>query len=198
MFFLVPHIVRRCRYHQWPFKLFHLPASVGQQEALYQEFLDTPGCCLDAWVSEPLRQKLLSVSDFMARDIQLLFQELRRHSVKATNMELENLLSEAKASVPFSKRAPLSERMVYLSYLSQLLKRHLKGGGLDSRGAEGRAALLQNGVPVRQPPQLSWRRDDTSWRNAMMAKWKDRNLRKGDECSPLGPPSRHAASCASK
>ena len=106
----------------------------GQQVAI-EEFLASHPCCLDEGFSSPLVQKL-RLSDDPAKELasapmQALLQQLRRGLVKATNMELECMLAEAKASVPFSKQAPLSERLVYLSFLNQLMKAHLKQGRVE-------------------------------------------------------------------
>ena len=90
----------------------------GQQAAI-EELLASRPCCLDEGFSTPLVQKL-RFSDDPAKELatapmQALLQQLRRRLVKATNMELECMLAEAKASVPPGKQAPLSERLVYLS-----------------------------------------------------------------------------------
>ena len=146
----------------------------GQKVAI-EEFLASRPCCLDEGFSTPLVRKL-RLSDDPAKELatapmQALLQQLRRRLVKATNMELESMLAQAKASVPFGKQAPLSERLVYLSLLNQLMKAHLEQGRVDSRGPESRSSLLERGVPLRQHPPTTSRVDER-WIRIMINRWK--------------------------
>ena len=71
---------------------------------------------------------------------------------QATNMGLECLLSEIKASRLGGTGSSNSERVIYHSHLRDLMKRHLASGGLDSRRLEKRSEMAAEGVPVVRMP----------------------------------------------
>ena len=132
-------------------------------------------CCLDEGFSTPLVRKLRLADDpakeLMSAQMQALPSQLRHRLAKATNMELESMLAQAKSAVPYSKRAPSSEKLAYLALLSQLSKAHLKQGRADCRVPEKCLTLLQRGVPLRQhPPTVS--RDDARWNRIMLNRSK--------------------------
>ena len=144
------------------------------EKVVVEELLASRRCCLDEGFSTPLVRKLRLADDpakvLMSAQMQALLQQLRHRLVKATNMELESMLAQAKSSVPYSKQAPLSERLVYLSFLNQLMSAHLKQGRVDGRGPKSRSSLLKRGVPLRQhPPKVS--RVDARWTRIMLNRW---------------------------
>jgi hypothetical protein len=104
-----------------------------------------------------------------------LRRELRRKLAKATNMAVEGLLSEMKAAVPFSKRAPHAEKMVFLSHLGQIMKNHLAAGRKDCRAAESRETLIEQGAPVEGRTGPTCARPDSCWRNHQFAPWRRDN-----------------------
>ena len=148
----------------------------GGAQAIVDEFLASRPCCLDEGFSTPLLGKLRlaadPVAELMDPEMQALLLQLRHHLVKSTNMELECLLSRVKSSVPYSKRAPLSEKIVYNSFLNELMRDHIMRGRADSRGQERRTTLLQRGVPLRQIPKVRATRIDGRWRFVMFNRWK--------------------------
>ena len=98
-----------------------------------------------------MRCTLSTVADMESDDIVALRQRLARTLLKSTNMHLEGLLSEVKASVPKGKRARHAEKLAYTSHLSRLLKQHLAHGREDCRGEDRRRTLLSRGAPVEGP-----------------------------------------------
>jgi hypothetical protein len=87
-------------------------------------------------------------------------------------MQLENLLSEIKASVPKGKQTAYGEKTAYLSHLSQLMKQHLHRGRRDLRGCLRQDELLAMGVPLDRRTQSGVKRPDTAWRNRQLHEWK--------------------------
>ena len=166
----------RVRYHAWPFRLLEFRKEGGGAQAIVSEFLASRPCCLDEGFSTPLLEKLRlaadPVAELMDPEVQALLLQLRRNLVKATNMELESMLARVKSSAPYSKRAPLSEKVVYMSFLNELMRDHVGRGRADRRGQESRTTLLQRGVPLRQIPTVKSSRDDIRWRFVMFNRWK--------------------------
>ena len=92
--------------------------------------------------------------------------------MKSTNMHLEGLLSEVKASVPKGKRARHAEKLAYTSHLARLLKQHIARGREDCRGEDRRRTLLSRGAPVEGLNRPGANRPDIRWRNFKLAQWK--------------------------
>lgn len=165
------------KYHNWPFRILHVPPEADQRRLLNKEFYeDTAACCLDPWVSEPLKLGLGCADDLDLPEIMQLRLELGRDLVKTTNMDLEGLLSEVKSAVPFSKRSPNSERVAYLATLAQRMKDHLARGRLDSRGPAPRDQMLAADVPLEhRRAAAAASRLDPSWLWTQMAKFHREN-----------------------
>ena len=74
------------------------------EKVVVEELLASRRCCLDEGFSTPLVRKLRLADDpakeLMSAQMQALLQQLRHRLVKATNMELESMLAQAKSSVP--------------------------------------------------------------------------------------------------
>ena len=111
------------------------------------------------------------VKELMSAQMQALLSQLRNRLLKATNMELEGMLAQAKSAVPYSKHIPMSEKLVYLSLLSQLQHAHIEQDRADCRVPESRSTLLQRGVPLRQHPGKT-SRDDWRWIKIMLGRWR--------------------------
>ena len=156
--------------------MFEFRKEGGGAQAIVDEFLASRPCCLDEGFSTPLLEKLRlaadPVAELMGPEMQALLIQLRRNLVKSTNMELESLLARAKASVPYSKRAPLSEKIVYNSFLNELMQDHIRRGRADSRGQESRTTLLERGVPLRQIRKVGAPHSHSRWMFVMFHRWK--------------------------
>ena len=137
------------RYHGWPFRLLQFQYSAEAQHELFQMFLEAPACCLDEWISTPLRSRVSSAEQ-MINDPEFLalLRHLSRRAVRSTNMHVEGLLSEHKAAVPEGRGSANAEKVAYLAHLSQVLKQHFRAGWRDCRGELRRAELVHRGVPV--------------------------------------------------
>jgi len=111
----------------WPWKL--LGAPVDQREAMIRLFYASSTCCLDMWVSEPLRarfseQDWLSKTSDIGKELQQLCLEIRRR-LKVTNMHLERKLKEHKQSVPRHGGQLGAETLCYASLLGQVWRQHM-------------------------------------------------------------------------
>jgi hypothetical protein len=162
------------KYHSWPYRLFTVPTNDDENILLNQSFFNASPCCLDAWLSEPLRSRLTCFEDLDEPSMVQLRIELGRGLAKATNMELEGLLSEIKASVPFSRRSPNSEKLAYLASLGERMKRHLASGLRDTRGPLPRSELLASNVPLENQRPVGSARPGP-WVMAELAKFKRDN-----------------------
>jgi hypothetical protein len=136
------------RIFDWPWKLLAHCPGIRERDAADAAFIDASPCCLDSWVSEPLRTQVSSVRDLDDPQVNLLRQELAKKILLATNMHLESLVSHMKASVPKGSRAPNAAKIAYQAHVSQLFQRHMSSGGRDRRGALPRKELLASGVPL--------------------------------------------------
>jgi hypothetical protein len=87
-------------------------------------------------------------------------------------MQLENLLSEVKASVPKGKQTAYGEKTAYLSHLSQLMKQHLQRGRRDLRGCQRQDELLEMGVPLARRSRSGVFRHDMRWKKMKFYDWK--------------------------
>lgn len=176
------------RYHNWPYRLFQDPADPNAKRELHNAFFSEPACCLDVWLSEPLRQALVGPDDLASPEIAALLRALSCRLARTTNMHLESLLSEIRAAVPFARKAPSAEKVAYLAHLSNLMKHHLASGRSDSRGQWDRSRLLAHDVPVEsRRPVAPGTRPDIRWRNLLLARWRELN--------PLASASDLAARC---
>ncbi|CAK0894137.1 unnamed protein product [Prorocentrum cordatum] len=130
------------KYSNWPYRLMC-------EQYVRGSFTAASPCCLDSWCSGPLRMKLQTEDDLERPQIKKLIQELRRKYLKATNMRLEGLLGEMKASCrTHLNRQPNAERTVYTCHTRDLMKHHLARGGVDSRRHHDRSMMIRAGVPL--------------------------------------------------
>ena len=101
----------------WPYRLLECQRDGVTEKRVIEELLALRPCCLDEGFSTPLVQKLRQADDpakeLMSAQMQALLSQLRHRLAKATNMELESMLAQAKSAVPHSKHSPLSEKLVY-------------------------------------------------------------------------------------
>jgi hypothetical protein len=153
------------RYHAWPYRLLDLQdRDPNKRNEILESFFSAPACCLDTWVSEPLRSRTTCPADLKSPQIASLLRELSHRLAKTTNMQLENLLSEVKASVPKGKQTAYGEKTAYLSHLSQLMKQHLQRGRRDLRGCQRQDELLEMGVPLARRSRSGVFRHDMRWK----------------------------------
>lgn len=160
------------RYHTWPWRLLAHRAGSEERRAVNEAFVNTHPCCLDTWVSEPLRDQVRTAGGLEDPQLDLLRQELAKKLLLATNMHLESLLAHMKAAVPKGARAPNAEKFVYLAHVAQLFERHLSAGRRDRRGSMARDELLAMGVPMEHTAAASSaQRLDSRWRLSVLNAW---------------------------
>ena len=169
------------KFHSWPWRQLSGHFLVGKrvrsarsgrvsqdgQELVHEQFWTSRSCCRDKYWSEPVHSRLRSQDDLRSSSMVQLRATLARH-LKATNMNLESDISEIRASVPSTKRAPNAEKQLYLAHLDRLMKVHLRNGHADCRGEESRDELLARGLALEGRSAPSWRRPDNAALNAAL------------------------------
>ena len=143
--------------NEFPFRLIPLAdarVSKEDKDTIRRCFHESPQCCLDGAFTLPLRHRNRRLGDVVP-----LIGKLAKQS-PCTNMGLEGLLSQIKASVPTSqRRRPTAERLAFAGYLTQLLQRHKSHGHEDCRRPVSREELLETNVPIAAAAKR--RRTDT-------------------------------------
>ena len=166
------------RYSNWPWRLLsgHHMTDPIKKELVFEPFERENACCLDEWFSTPLRAAFPSARMY-AHDPQVkqLLVTLARR-LKSTNMLLEGLISEVKASAPHGDRAGSvrAERLALVGCLRLFMNDFLRRGGADHRGAIGQKEMEKAGVPIEHRSKASTRnsRPDTAWRNWKLHEWR--------------------------
>jgi hypothetical protein len=99
----------------------------AKNTVVLEEFFSAHPCCLDEWVSEPIRASTTQ-QDWadLESPLALLLRELRR-SCKCTNMHMERRIREIKYGHPW-KGKPHGETFAYMGLLTQLWRRHIALG----------------------------------------------------------------------
>lgn len=136
----------------YPWKLLQLVdarITSEKKDSLINEFVKAPSCELDSWFSLPLRERLHGPSG-MNKIISLL--QAVADFGRATNMPLENKLSEIKAAAACGHGSPSAERVAWAGALTHMMKRHVKSGRQDRRGKRTYQQLVKDGVPIRANP----------------------------------------------
>ena len=106
--------------------------EIGACDAsILDEFYQTPLCCIDAAVGEPLRLGVRR-DEWNSNDSpwRLLLGELRR-SFRLTNMQIERALREIKESLPSIRKRRFAETLMYTAIVSDLWKQHRAFTGED-------------------------------------------------------------------
>ena len=159
------------RFQNWPWRLLsghHMEST--DRDALHDAFFNEHPCCLDQWFSRWLRLTLHAADDLNSEANKLLVATLAR-KVPMTNMTLEGLLAEIKASVAYSKWKPSVEKVSHLGLLTQLRREHCAAGFPDALCTK-RADLVQAGVPLRARRASGGSvRLDNTWRNLTYSSW---------------------------
>ncbi len=168
-------------YTSWPWLLLNgVVSGAGggaSQPALdiHRAFFEEDACCLDASFSLPLRRSLQRVEDLQRPEMQTLLVQLRR-KVLTTNMLLEGLLAQIKASVPQTRKngSPLAEKLSYLGLLSQVLHSHIDKGHRDPRSSKPDIQTLQTmGLLDRAGCRGQSKRPDIACRNRRRSRHVD-------------------------
>ena len=150
---------------------------LSRDQYAMQDFAQEDGCCVDAWLGEPLRAVAPTVERLRGLDLESLFFAMARQS-PSTNMSLECLLALIKSSWRGGHRKPYIETAGYLGLLTQLLQRHIEQGG-ENPFKDSREAMLAAGVPLArthaETKDGSVRRVDVCWRNVKIEEWKKQN-----------------------
>ena len=95
------------------------------QNQMWNEFLNLPSCCLDAWWGEPFLTKLLLLAADTNRNVRDVIEQVKpallylSRKLRATNMALEGELSEIRCAAPSQRgHGPMAaEKLIYCGHL---------------------------------------------------------------------------------
>ena len=164
-------------YDDYPWKLVRgadVSRPLAVRSAVLRGVVDENACCLDRSFALQLKDLFRSQGfDQVKIPLVQVLRALRRHG-KVTNMILENLLNLIKASVGIARRIGLADTLIVVTMrmilfakcvrvaprsptalrlscaglLSQLMRKHVDMGHLDSRGELATRTLVALGVPI--------------------------------------------------